>query len=80
MAIEKTMMPPGAESEAAATEEVTASLPVSILAGKSVSRGDVLRLEVVSLDEEGGAVTVKYATEAPAPEAVGAESMAAEFD
>lgn len=78
MAIEKSMMPPG-EEEVETTEE-TVSIPVSLLAGKSVAPGDVVRLEVVSLDDEGGNVVVKYATEAPAPETVGAESMAAEFD
>lgn len=63
------------------SEEVTASLPVSILAGKTVAPGDVVRLEVVSLDDEGGNVVVRYAAEAPAPEkAEGISGMAAEFD
>jgi len=62
------------------TEEATASIPVSLLAGKTVAPGDVVRLEVVSMDEEGGNVTVKYAATPKAPEKVGMESMAAEFD
>lgn len=64
-------------------EEVTASLPASILAGQSVSPGDVVRLEVVSADDKDGTITVKYAAE-PAkeepPAKRGMESMAAEFD
>ena len=68
------------------TEEVaeeTVSLPMTILGGKSVAAGDVVRLEVVSVDEDGGNVTVKYATESEAPaaeEPMGVEGMAAEFD
>lgn len=68
------------EASPAASDEVTASIPVSLLAGKTVAPGDVVRLEVVSMDDEGGNVVVKYAAEAPAPEAQGAEGMAAEFD
>lgn len=72
-------MAPEAMEETA--EEVTASLPVSILAGKTVAPGDVVRLEVVSLDDEGGNVVVRYATEAPAPGGKrGMEGLAAEFD
>lgn len=80
---------PGASEETpevtpeAAPEEATASLPVSLLAGKSVSPGDVVRLEVVSVDDKGGHVTVKYAAEPPAEEPAtkpGVEGMASEFD
>lgn len=39
----------------------TTSIPASILGGKSVSPGDVIRLEVVKSDEDG-TVTVKYAS------------------
>lgn len=80
MAVEKAMVPPGGEeTEVEATEE-TASIPVSLLAGKTVAPGDVLRLEVVALDDEGGNLTVKYAASPPPEEKGGVDSMAAEFD
>lgn len=46
----------------APTEEAgeTAQIPVSLLGGQTVSPGDVVRLKVVSVDEEGGSVTVEY--------------------
>ena len=86
MAVEQMMgdeMPAEvAAPETEATEE-TVSLPASLLAGKSVTPGDVVRLEVVSVDDDGASVTVKYAAEPVAEEpaeSVGLEGMAAEFD
>ncbi len=67
------------QQEEAPMDEQTVSLPMSILAGKSVEPGDVVRLEVVSKDDEEGNITVKYA-ETPAPEKQGVSGMAAEFD
>lgn len=75
MAIERI-----SETEPLAPESTneTVDLPSSILAGQTVAPGDVVRLEVVSVDDSTGMVTAKYAT-APAPEA-GSDSMASEFD
>jgi len=72
---------PGEESEAP-MEDQTVSIPMSILGGQSVKPGDVVRLEVTGVDEDSGDVTVKYASEKPAPEPAkrGMEGMAAEFD
>jgi len=72
---------PGEESEAP-MEEQTASIPLSLLGGQSVSPGDVVRLEVTGVDEDSGEVSVKYASEKPAAEPAkrGMEGMAAEFD
>lgn len=39
----------------------TTHIPMSLLAGKKVSPGDVVRLEVVETDEDGGFIKVKYA-------------------
>jgi len=67
----------------AAADEATASLPMSLLAGKSVAPGDVVRLEVVSTDDENGNVVVKYASEpavAAPEEKRGVSGMAAAFD
>lgn len=45
--------------------EETVDIPASILQGKTVNPGDVVRLEVVTADDGSGTVTVKYATEEP---------------
>lgn len=73
MAIERATEPLPPES----TNE-TVDLPASILAGQTVAPGDVVRLEVVSVDDETGMVTAKYATATPT--AKGSDSMAEEFD
>jgi hypothetical protein len=70
---------PGEESEAP-MEEQTASIPLSLLGGQSVSPGDVVRLEVTGVDEDSGEVSVKYATAPAKPAKQGLDSMAAEFD
>lgn len=51
-------------------EGETVDIPTSMLGGKTVSPGDVVRLEVVSVNEDSGTVTAKYATP-KAPEASG---------
>jgi hypothetical protein len=79
-------MEAGAPPEEAAPEapdEATASLPMSLLAGKKVAPGDAVPMEVVSVDEEAGTFTAKYAAEPPAPaeeEPSGVKGMSAEFD
>lgn len=45
--------------------EETVDIPVSMLAGQTASPGDVVRLEIVSVNDDSGTVTVKYATEKP---------------
>ena len=70
------------EGDGGEMEETTASLPAGILQGQKVAPGDVVRLEVTSVDEDTGDVTVKYAT-SPKPseeEPRGIEGMAAEFE
>ena len=53
-------MPEGGESQSA--EESSETLPASLLAGKAVKPGDVVRIEVVSVDDEGGTWEGKYAS------------------
>lgn len=60
--------------------EESATIPTSLLGGQAVSPGDVVRLEVVSLDEENGLVNVKYAKPKAEPKKLGVEALAAEFD
>jgi len=71
----------GALPEAAETVEAEAvQLPVSIVGGQSVNPGDVLRLEVVSVDGENGVINVKYAKPAATSKPLGSEALAAAFD
>lgn len=42
--------------------EETVEIPVSMLAGQEVAPGDVVRLEVVSLNDDSGTISVKYST------------------
>lgn len=88
MALERPgdMMAKGMEEEAPeaeVAEEVvaeSASIPLSILGGQTVTPGDVVRLEVVSLDDENGVINVKYAKPKAEPKKLGVDAMAAEFD
>lgn len=62
-------MPIERAEEASETEEVSPSaettmLPITMLAGQSVAPGDVVRLEVVSVNDEDGSVEVKYSAPA----------------
>lgn len=43
-------------------ESETVEIPTSLLGEQTVSPGDVVRLEVVALNDDSGTVTVKYAT------------------
>lgn len=49
------------ESEMESPAGDTATLGIEMLGGQKVSRGDVVRLEVVDVSDEDGTVTVKYA-------------------
>lgn len=75
MAIEHAEMMEEVPAESEASE--TAELPISILGGKKVAEGDVVRLKVVGVDAENGAITVEYATE---PKMGGTAMMVKEFD
>lgn len=53
----ETPMPEAGGGETGETVDV----PVSMLAGQTVAPGDVIRLEVVSVNDDSGTVSVKYA-------------------
>lgn len=57
----------------------TTSLPLSMVGGQPVAPGDVVRLEVVSVDEESGTFTAKYSTP-DEPEVGGIDEMAAKMN
>jgi len=60
-------------------EGETATLPISIVGSQQVKEGDVIRLKVVSVDENGGVLNVAY--DQPSPqEGSATDKMAAEFD
>lgn len=60
MAIERqTDFEPSDDSMAEESE--TVEIPISMLAGQTVAPGDVVRLEVVSSNDDSGTITVKYA-------------------
>ena len=69
------------EKELPAEESSEVQIPKSIVGDQSVEPGDVVRLEVVSVDEETGMLNVKYAaTKAQPEEEITTEKMAAKFD
>lgn len=57
--IEKNSNNTETEIQSAPAEE-TASIPSSLLGGATVEAGDVVRLKVVSVDEESGSIEVAY--------------------
>lgn len=67
---------PGGDDEAAET----VSIPMSAIGGQQVKPGDVIRLKVVSVDTESGAINAVYDHGDDAPAGGGSDSMAAEFD
>lgn len=69
-----------AEEAPVAEAEATAQIPSTMLGGQAASPGDVVRLEVVSVDDESGLLTVKYAKAAAPEKKLGVDAMAAEFD
>jgi hypothetical protein len=48
--------------EQASGDDDTATLSIDMLGGKQVNPGDIVRLEVTSVNPDDGTVTVKYAT------------------
>lgn len=61
------------------TEVETVDVPLTMLGGATVAPGDVIRLEVVSSNDDSGSVTLKYATPKKASdEGIGA--MARKFE
>ncbi len=70
--------------DAEATEETASvQIPKSIIGDQEVKPGDVVRLEVVSVDDDNGMLNVKYAEpkeEAPPEEGPTISSMAAKFE
>lgn len=56
----------------------TIDLPLTMLNGKSAKEGDVIRLEVVSSNDDSGTVTVKYAE--PKQKFDGIKEMAMKFE
>lgn len=78
----------GSDSQSGAV----ASIPLSLIGDQEVAKGDVIRLEVVSVDEQAGRVQVKYAHSKPEDTAgdtatdtaeddqMDSESQAAKFD
>lgn len=67
-----TDLPPEA-SDAEVVDESTATLDVAVLGGQTVAPGDRVELEVVSVDDENGTLTVKY----PKPEKTTGSSIEA---
>lgn len=59
------MTPDTTESEPETTDSETVDIPLSIIGDKEITPGDTVRLEVVSVDNEGGMFTAKYASPAP---------------
>ncbi len=59
--------------------EETAMVPMTILEGQEVSEGDVVRLRVVSVDEENGTVELAYAS-SPKRRNSEVDAMASKFD
>jgi hypothetical protein len=61
------------------SESETATIPASLIGGKTVSPGDVIRLEVVGVDEDSGEIQVKYASPKEKMR-MGIDEMAGKFD
>lgn len=68
------------ETAMAAEESVTTVIPAAMLGGQEVAPGDIVQLEVVSVDSETGDVTARYAMSEETPEAGGIDEMAAVFE
>ena len=74
--IERTPSSDMAEGPPAEGEATT--IPLSVLGGQSVEPGDVVRLRVVSVDEDNGTVDVEYAHAGKGPDMM--SMMANKFD
>jgi hypothetical protein len=68
-------MPEGGESEAAETTE----LPMSIAGGQPVGVGDVIRLRVVSVNDDNGTFAVEYDQPKTKREPSNSEEMASDL-
>lgn len=64
----------------AAEESVTTVIPAAMLGGQEVAPGDVVQLEVVSVDSETGDVTARYAMPEETEEVGGIDEMSAAFE
>lgn len=86
MAIERYNDASGAVDESSAvgaTEKEaaeTATVPMSILNGQEVAEGDVVRLRVVSVDEENQTVELAYASSPAKSRNAPLDEMAGKFD
>lgn len=58
----------------------TAQIPLSLLGGQALGVGDVVRLRVVSVDDEGGTATVEYDHPEEPKEPANSEEMASELE
>lgn len=80
--IEHPPMAEGDESEPtdspAEEQAETASIPQSLLGGKTVQPGDVIRLRVISVDADNGSINVEYAHDKPQPK--NTQALADEYD
>ena len=75
--MEEGMMESEEGSEESSNGEVTTD--IAILAGKKAGPGDRVTLEIVSVDEDMGSVTLRYPKSEAAPRR-GIDEMAAEFE
>lgn len=75
MAIEYADDGEGGSEVSAEPASETTTIPKSMIGGQSVEPGDVVRLEVVSEDEDG--IVVKYAQP---KKSMGIDEMAGQFD
>ena len=78
------MMGEGMELEDEAVDEAVADsidIPLTIIGEQEVEPGDVVRLEVVSVDNDNGVIKVKYAQPEESPEEEKSiEGLASAFD
>jgi hypothetical protein len=66
--------------EAEEPSDGAVQIPSSIVGDQPVNPGDVLRLEVVSVDSENGVINVKYSKPAATSKKLGTEALASAFD
>lgn len=71
---------PAADNPVEKEAEETAMVPMSILNGQEVAEGDVVRLRVVSVDEENQTVELAYASSPAKSRNAPLDEMAGKFD
>lgn len=59
-------------------EAETIDIPISLLQGKPVNPGDVVRLEVLTANADSGTITARYAVAPEKPD--GIRKMASKFE